>query len=1397
MARPYADYIRVNKDFVPVFDANMDRKYPSHWLSFYPHDTFKVILGELIGSLEGDSSEKRKSLWMSGAYGTGKSFASFTLKHIIEDDLAVVKNYFDKHNISTALFNRLQNVKSQGDIIVVTRSSSGGIVGNNQLFTAVAESIKSALRINGYEYTGGRTLYDKILGILKDSNSSFNFKGAFAKNKNRFTAYASSEDIVKELEYLGATDSLELLQTIVEVADADGFNFAQSETEIVSWIRDVITTNNVKIVFIWDEFSGYFQNNQHSIDGLQELSHASFDMPFYFLLITHRRHDQFIYESDRRMVLEARFKMNRIDMVPTTAFMLMRNVIEIEKDLREEWQNTRANLWGNVEKMVQRSLGIYAQDIKDEDLKGLLPLHPFAAFMLQNISREMNSNQRTMFQFLCGDPNASENTRCNFRWFIENSDVTKWGYLTCDYIWDYFFHYNNNELDEDAVSALNHYNTFQKQCANEDEIRVLKVVLLLKAMKGEKGRGIGNLLRPTLHNISFAFAGTDVADKVRSIMDGFVKKSVFGSIEEGGQDVLYITQSQSINDEKYKEKEAWARAAFSFEKIISNPEYDLLNAFSLKGYYPLRFESICATHKDLKIKTVSLKALDINKIPLIFMFAKTDEDKVKNRESINNMLAELGMDIIIVDLSSQPLSSGENNEYERFIKSAALHAYFEKVDGGQAALKLKEAKDIISTWKKRLYESPITLYTRDNAPVLIGGSNQYASRITELNDQIFTACLETVITNENVFKTQFSADVAIMGMQKKAIPSAYNYLSIWKDKLAKENIWNNPEYASTMPSHAVAKMKQAVDAYIIDSIKTSGSVGIAGIWNLLRGKPFGLLPCTGSMFILGFLMKEYADCGYYKKDTVKYPTPLTAVELADMLQAIVKGIKNADTLSIVRMTEKQEQFCKISGAIFKLPPQKQNAVQDVMIGIKERLPNDGFPLWALKYYVKNNDKYGLKDAILPVIDAYCRFVASQKDGAKNETQLAEEIVDLFGKDAGTKEYLCEVYNSSNLRLGMQAYIEEYRPELIRLAVEIADEGRYIEQVKSRLTVFASWLWEKGDADKQIDAVYLDYQLIGAINKIIPQPTKKIEDAASAIGQRISSIKMPLDFFKGHFSDLDKLLQSLVSIYRTRGFKEVSKTELVDEINTCGEQFVGFFMSQSKTFVTCLRSRINAEQLSDDDINKIYSKLESAAIDRPLDSFLESLIAACDEYKKAQKYNQLLSLWKSLSGGYDSPAKWSDVNETPILCLFADCIGKAKEVFDAINVGRPSINDSKIMDAINFLNTNENMSRLGDKSHCDKMLLQFVSGEYEMLFSDIAEVRRLLYSKLESKVYNWYLDKNSIDRIIKIYAEEKYKTPQFVGKVIEKIDELPIEKVKEYLKELIKKEPLVGIKIMKN
>ena len=40
--------------------------------------------------LEKSSATKDMPQWMSGAYGTGKTYASFTIKHILEDQLESV-----------------------------------------------------------------------------------------------------------------------------------------------------------------------------------------------------------------------------------------------------------------------------------------------------------------------------------------------------------------------------------------------------------------------------------------------------------------------------------------------------------------------------------------------------------------------------------------------------------------------------------------------------------------------------------------------------------------------------------------------------------------------------------------------------------------------------------------------------------------------------------------------------------------------------------------------------------------------------------------------------------------------------------------------------------------------------------------------------------------------------------------------------------------------------------------------------------------------------------------------------------------------------------------------------------------------------------------------------------
>lgn len=1392
MSRPYGDYLRVNKEFVPVFNQYADEVNPEYWKIFYPHETFVKILGDLVGSFEGATAENRRPLWIYGAYGTGKSFASFTLKHIIEENEENVRNYFDKYKISESLRKRLEGVKSQGNILVINRASSSGIIGDNRLFTAVQESVKKALKDNGYTYFGGRTHFDNILDRIKDPDDGFNFRGVFKKNREKFTDHADVESVIADLEELGADKCMELLERIIEVADLSGFNFAKTAEDVVMWLEDIIKNNNLYVVvFIWDEFTEYFQKNQNSTSGLQEIAHASSKIPFYFLLITHKAHEQFIYDSETRKKLEARFKMRKLEMADTTAFMLMCNAIEVEPDLREEWSNISNNLWFKVEKTIKITINRYSDNIKNNDLKGLLPMHPYAAFILQDISSKVNSNQRTMFQFLCGDPNTNELTKHNFRWFIDRHDAKDWAYLTCDFIWDYFFEFDNVDLDEKSKNLISHYNNFVGQCEYESEIKVLKVALLLTAIQQAKGRGITNLLRPTLSNISAAFVGTPIADNIVDIMNKFVQKGVLGSMPEGS-DILYVTQSQSIDGERYKEIEIGLRNTLSFERLISDTSYSIAGNFTPTGYAEIRFEVLCATHRDLKNRLAKVNKLDSNKVPLVFMFAKNEEDSVKNYSLIQTALLEQQSRIVIADISSQPLTE---LEYENFIKCMVLAKYFMLIDNNQSQLSSSQAKTVIDTWKTKINNTQIKLYSQYMEPITLIGIGQFILRLKEVNAKIYPYGLESIATNDKMFSTSgYKETVPAMGMDMMEIPSNFNYLKVFKNGLANDNIWNNSAYNTALPAHTLSKMKNAIEELIAKNFAAKSCVAIIDIWNVLKDKPFGLVGCIGTAFVMGFLLKEYADSGYYKNVGNNNNVPLTHDNLADMIVGIIKELKNAENLYIVKMTEEHKLFCKYTGEIFKLSSDKQNSIVDTMKGIKTSLPNTDFPLWALKYYIQKHDDLGLVADTMPVINLYCDFISHNKQPGHDETKIAEEIVRIFKNDVGIKDYLKSVFNGNNLKTGMDYYISDYNPELISLAKRLGAGKDYISDIKNKLTADSSWLWEKGYIDKRIDEVYLDYMLVDAANKILFQPVSKLEDAADAIRNRISAIKMPYEFFKDFYPELNDLFIDLIKIYQTTNFRDINKSMFLTELENKADLFNSFYSKQQQVFKTGINALFGSE-LSDDEGNYLYLQAESVAILKPLADYEQALKQFLSSYQKNKKYNDLLEKWKSVSNT-KSPAEWSYNNKMPIICLFRDDVQKAKQVFDIINIGRAITIDDKIEKAIAFLSTNITISLITNIGRCNEMFKDYVSGEYDLLLSDIEEIKHLLFKRLGNNVYEWFLHKNSIDQVIKEVATEKYNTIYY-NEVFSKIDKLPPEKTKNFLKELIKNEPLVGIKILKS
>ena len=81
--------------------------------------------------------------------------------------------YFIENNMQ-ALFARVKGIRAKGKILVVQKSASAGIDKQNKLFNAIIESVKEALKSEGFSYMGATSLLDKIITTLKDPNSSFN-----------------------------------------------------------------------------------------------------------------------------------------------------------------------------------------------------------------------------------------------------------------------------------------------------------------------------------------------------------------------------------------------------------------------------------------------------------------------------------------------------------------------------------------------------------------------------------------------------------------------------------------------------------------------------------------------------------------------------------------------------------------------------------------------------------------------------------------------------------------------------------------------------------------------------------------------------------------------------------------------------------------------------------------------------------------------------------------------------------------------------------------------------------------------------------------------------------------------------------------------------------------------
>ena len=109
----YCEYFGVNEKYFPCIDESAINSGAA-WDTTYPHQTFVDLLTLTEKMLSGNTN---RSIWIHGAYGTGKSQCAYTLKKLLEVPENEVRAYWDKFEPlkkNPVLLEKLIGHKAQG-----------------------------------------------------------------------------------------------------------------------------------------------------------------------------------------------------------------------------------------------------------------------------------------------------------------------------------------------------------------------------------------------------------------------------------------------------------------------------------------------------------------------------------------------------------------------------------------------------------------------------------------------------------------------------------------------------------------------------------------------------------------------------------------------------------------------------------------------------------------------------------------------------------------------------------------------------------------------------------------------------------------------------------------------------------------------------------------------------------------------------------------------------------------------------------------------------------------------------------------------------------------------------------------------------------------------------------
>lgn len=1386
----YNSYIELSPHYESVVDIDSESRHPDMWQEYIVHEDMKGAIEKICDSLKYEDEDKRRSFWIHGAYGTGKSYAAIVLKHLFEDKIDSIRKFLSNQML-IPYRERFLSIREKGEFLVIWKSQATDIKNGIQLMMTMEDAIRKKLK----EKYGTSAYYGKnsLVAAARDAvnDSSVNWNDIFENPAYAlFEEYESVDDFRNEVN----EGDLRAANIVARIYRDKGWGFFTTLQTFKDWVADVIEGNNLQdtgIIFIWDEFTSYLRNNPTD-DVLQPLSEFCKEQPFFMFLIVHRA-PSWVSQIGEEVYEQIVHRYHSLDfhVSESAAYELIGSSILTRAGMEEQWNSEKDKLMKSISKNFADFDNLDMSN-KKERLRQLCPIHPMTLSLLAIVAQNFGASQRTLFRFMKDAKESEENV--GFIYYINNFGPDDWRWLTPDFLWDYFFTRESDvrNFSAEAKSAYQHFMAKREFISDEYRMHVFKAAMLLIAVMSSGT--VSNLYSQatqrkvsatssTLHKCFVGQLTKEDVDMYLSDLEqiGVLRLDAMTNGDRrlqipytGNADVFDVRKEILVN--KYTRYELFRRGGY-FSKSVEAKIWDKTSASYGRMYIAACDSGTQSVNARFGEVQSELKRYTYKFGILIITISETSQYAMM-QDKVKNLAMQDTTGRMAIYLLKSPLTDEHLDRWYIAMTHAELAG--EEGKSGDSDRYSEEANVIIEEWSASAIEDQLMAVCGDKVFPSEFGAAYFAGKLEKsiIFGSIFTAAPELVVSTSTAYK-KIQQSTALAGVQKD-VPNAQVGNIVNGLKIA--GVWDVEGLEALSQSKgrdgAVAIAK--ISSFLLQRFAQGTQIKLDALWQELQAAPYGYYNCMACGYILGFLLRYYVNSEFSWNKGDNNPWPLTDQTLATMITSLCKEEVVNNYLS--PGSEVWQKFKPYVQKVFQLQDgEAVNETEARKYMSKQCTEKAGVPFWVLKYV--SEEKYGgveAKQIADEIIDLFCDFLSETGD----QEQVMGDITVKFTGHGNIRKALTNIYFDRNaVYEAFTTFISQKNAELQSLQKTIELTNHDLFDAIHQMMQGQVSTWTERQVEEKLSELCIEYRAVAILNEALNVKRKSIKLLSDDISNAFEHMKVPGTVIEKLGYDWIPALKAMFVIANTQWSKiEIADREKYTELLRVNAQKVWGFVSSSKPILSRYME-MHKYNCTEEELDDIYKALKTVSYNSSAADFDSRIDAQLNKIAYNRNIVRILKLWEEQSG-FESVALWCANYAVPIQWVVGD------EALLHIRVLK-AIQDGKVADAIALHNATQyfethHISVLKDKEFIRNCFIDQLGESYRSAFESSGAVlvsRLKTNAKLTSDVFSW---ENKIGEIRKTIDE--FLRDKFCGEAKKKIKSMPEDQLRDKVVHLLDENP---------